>query len=81
MPETLILLNLEAAYLQARNNKDFMYELGRLQRTYVGHPTPIGYAPPAGQANAWAARQIYLKRRAPPIPVRTKSTTRWARLC
>nr|HRJ43913.1 tryptophan synthase subunit beta [Caldilineaceae bacterium] len=50
----------EEAYLQARNDPDFMAELGRLQRTYVGRPTPISYARRLSEHLGGA--QIYLKR-------------------
>ncbi len=62
VPETLMpaLDELEEAYLQARNDKDFMAELGRLQRTYVGRPTPISYARRLSEHLGGA--QIYLKR-------------------
>jgi len=62
VPETLMpaLDELEEAYLQARNDKEFMYELGRLQRTYVGRPTPISYARRLSEHLGGA--QIYLKR-------------------
>ncbi len=62
VPETLMpaLDELEEAYLQARNDKEFMYELGRLQRTYVGRPTPITYARRLSEHLGGA--QIYLKR-------------------
>ncbi|MBI3960820.1 MAG: tryptophan synthase subunit beta [Chloroflexi bacterium] len=62
VPETLMpaLDELEEAYLQARNDKEFMSELGRLQRTYVGRPTPISYARRLSEHLGGA--QIYLKR-------------------
>lgn len=62
VPETLMpaLDELEEAYLQARNDRDFMSELGRLQRTYVGRPTPITYARRLSEHLGGA--QIYLKR-------------------
>jgi tryptophan synthase beta chain len=62
VPETLMpaLDELEEAYLQARNDKDFMAELARLQRTYVGRPTPVSYARRLSEHLGGA--QIYLKR-------------------
>ncbi|MGB5052289.1 MAG: tryptophan synthase subunit beta [Caldilineaceae bacterium] len=62
VPETLMpaLDELEEAYLQARNDPGFMAELGRLQRTYVGRPTPISYARRLSEHLGGA--QIYLKR-------------------
>lgn len=62
VPETLMpaLDELEEAYLQARNDKEFMTELGRLQRTYVGRPTALTYARRLSEHLGGA--QIYLKR-------------------
>jgi tryptophan synthase beta chain len=62
VPETLMpaLDELEEAYLQARHDPNFMAELGRLQRTYVGRPTPISYARRLSEHLGGA--QIYLKR-------------------
>ena len=62
VPETLMpaLDELEEAYLQARHDPDFMAELGRLQRTYVGRPTALTYARRLSQHLGGA--QIYLKR-------------------
>jgi tryptophan synthase beta chain len=62
VPETLMpaLDELEEAYLQARNDKDFMAELAYYQRTFVGRPTPITYARRLSEHLGGA--QIYLKR-------------------
>lgn len=62
VPETLMpaLEELEEAYLQARNDKEFMAELAYLQRTFIGRPTPITYARRLSQHLGGA--QIYLKR-------------------
>jgi tryptophan synthase beta chain len=62
VPETLMpaLDELEEAYLQARNDKNFMAELAYYQRTYVGRPTPITYARRLTERLGGA--QIYLKR-------------------
>ena len=62
VPETLMpaLDELEEAYLQARNDKDFMAELAHLQHTYVGRPTPLTYARRLSEHLGGA--QIYLKR-------------------
>jgi len=62
VPETLMpaLDELEEAYLQARNDKEFMAELAYLQRTFIGRPTPITYARRLSQHLGGA--QIYLKR-------------------
>ncbi|MBX3015813.1 MAG: tryptophan synthase subunit beta [Caldilineaceae bacterium] len=62
VPETLMpaLEELEEAYLQARNDKEFMAELAYLQRTFIGRPTPVTYAQRLSQHLGGA--QIYLKR-------------------
>lgn len=62
VPETLMpaLEELEEAYLQARNDKEFMAELAYLQRTFIGRPTPVTYARRLTQHLGGA--QIYLKR-------------------
>jgi tryptophan synthase beta chain len=62
VPETLMpaLEELESAYLLARNDAGFQAELLRLQRTYVGRPTPITHARRLSEHLGGA--QIYLKR-------------------
>ncbi len=62
VPETLMpaLEELESAYLLARNDPLFQAELLRLQRTYVGRPTPITHARRLSEHLGGA--QIYLKR-------------------
>ncbi|MCS6844437.1 MAG: tryptophan synthase subunit beta [Caldilineales bacterium] len=62
VPETLMpaLEELESAYLTAVNDPTFQAELGRLQRTYVGRPTPLTHARRLSQHLGGA--QIYLKR-------------------
>lgn len=62
VPETLMpaLDELEEAYLQARNDKEFMAELAYLQRSYVGRPTPLTYARRLSEHLGGA--RIYLKR-------------------
>ncbi len=62
VPETLMpaLEELESAYLLARNDPAFQEELLRLQRTFVGRPTPITHARRLSQQLGGA--QIYLKR-------------------
>ncbi len=62
VPETLMpaLDELEARYLQARNDPAFQAELDRLFHTYVGRPTPITHARRLSQHLGGA--QIYLKR-------------------
>ena len=62
VPETLMpaLEELESAYLLARNDPSFQAELLRLQRTYVGRPTPITHARRLSEHLGGA--QIYLKR-------------------
>lgn len=62
VPETLMpaLDELEEAYLQARNDQEFMAELAHLQHTYIGRPTPLTYAQRLSEHLGGA--QIYLKR-------------------
>ena len=62
VPETLMpaLEELESAYLLARNDAAFQAELLRLQRTYVGRPTPLTHARRLSQHLGGA--QVYLKR-------------------
>lgn len=62
VPETLMpaLLELETAYLQARQDPTFQAELDHLLHTYVGRPTPLTYARRLSQKLGGA--QIYLKR-------------------
>jgi tryptophan synthase beta chain len=62
VPETLMpaLEELEEAYLNARNDRDFMAELAFYQRSFVGRPTPITYARRLSEHLGGA--QIYLKR-------------------
>ncbi len=62
VPETLIpaLEELEAAYLEARNDPGFQAELAHLLRTYVGRPTPLTYARRLSEHLGGA--RIYLKR-------------------
>jgi tryptophan synthase beta chain len=62
VPETLMpaLEELESAYLLARNDPTFQAELQRLQRTYVGRPTPLTHARRLSEHLGGA--QIYLKR-------------------
>jgi len=62
VPETLMpaLEELESAYLLACNDVGFQAELRRLQRTYVGRPTPLTHARRLSEHLGGA--QIYLKR-------------------
>lgn len=62
VPETLMpaLDELEEAYLQARNDRDFMAELAYLQQSYVGRPTPVTYA--RRLSEHLGGPKIYLKR-------------------
>ena len=62
VPETLMpaLDELEEAYLQARNDKDFMAELAYLQRTFIGRPTPITFA--RRLTEHFGGAKIFLKR-------------------
>ncbi len=61
-PEVLIpaLQELESAYAQARIDPGFQEELARLQKDYVGRPTPITDA--ARLSEAYGGARIYLKR-------------------
>ena len=62
VPETIIpaLDELEAAYAAAIADPAFHAELGHLQRTYTGRPTPVTYARRLSEALGGA--RIYLKR-------------------
>ncbi|WP_322819681.1 tryptophan synthase subunit beta [Tepidiforma sp.] len=63
IPETLIAAHedLEAAYLQARNDPTFQHELDHLLRHYVGRPTPLYLAEhltrEIGGARIWLKRE------------------------
>jgi tryptophan synthase beta chain len=61
VPETLIpaLDELEAAWLEARDDPGFQLELSALLRDYVGRPTPLYHAERLSEA---AGRDLYLKR-------------------
>jgi tryptophan synthase beta chain len=61
VPETLIpaLDELEAAWLEARDDPAFQLELSALLRDYVGRPTPLYHAERLSEA---AGRDLYLKR-------------------
>jgi tryptophan synthase beta chain len=62
VPETLMpaLSELESAYLQVQADPAFQAELARLQRTYVGRPTPLSHAHRLSEQLGGA--QVYLKR-------------------
>ena len=62
VPETLMpaLIELEQAFVDARNNAAFQQELDHLLATYVGRPTPLTYARRLSEQLGGA--QIYLKR-------------------
>lgn len=62
VPETLMpaLDELEAAYLEARQDPAFQAALAELLRSYVGRPTPLTYARRLSEHLGGA--QIYLKR-------------------
>lgn len=62
VPEVLVpaLLELESAYLQARDEPGFQAELQTLLETYVGRPTPLSFARRLSADLGGAA--IYLKR-------------------
>jgi tryptophan synthase beta chain len=61
VPETLIpaLDELEAAWLEARDDPGFQLELANLLRDYAGRPTPLYHAARLSEA---AGRDLYLKR-------------------
>ena len=61
VPETLMpaLAELEAAWLEARDDESFRAELGMLLRDFAGRPTPLYHAKRLSEA---AGHQIYLKR-------------------
>ncbi|HEY7633178.1 MAG TPA: tryptophan synthase subunit beta [Thermoleophilaceae bacterium] len=61
VPETLIpaLDELEAAWLEARDDPNFQLELSNLLRDYAGRPTPLYHAARLSEA---AGRDLYLKR-------------------
>jgi tryptophan synthase beta chain len=61
VPETLIpaLDELEAAWLEARDDPGFQLELARLSRDYAGRPTPLYHAERLSEA---AGRELWLKR-------------------
>jgi tryptophan synthase beta chain len=63
VPETLMpcLLELEAAYEEARRDAAFQAELVRLLAVYVGRPTPL-YRAARFEASIGATARIYLKR-------------------
>ncbi|SDG02970.1 tryptophan synthase subunit beta [Terriglobus roseus] len=62
VPETLMaaLLELEQAYVEARDDAAFQAELADLLKHYVGRPTPLYYAKRLSEELGGA--QIYLKR-------------------
>ncbi|EFO81786.1 tryptophan synthase subunit beta [Oscillochloris trichoides DG-6] len=62
VPETLMpaVMALEAAYTEAKADPAFWAELGGLQRTYTGRPTPLTLARRLSEKCGGA--QIYLKR-------------------
>ncbi|GAB4406373.1 MAG: tryptophan synthase subunit beta [Thermodesulfovibrionales bacterium] len=62
VPETLIpaLMELEAAYLECKRDKEFQKELAFLQRTYIGRPTPLYFARRFSEHLGGA--KVYLKR-------------------
>jgi tryptophan synthase beta chain len=62
VPETLMpaLLELEKAYLQAKDDVAFQTTLSSLQSTYIGRPTPLYLA--KGLSSYLGGAKVYLKR-------------------
>jgi len=62
VPETLmpILLEMEAAYREARNDESFEAEFAALMKDYVGRPTPLTFA--GRLTGKLGGAKIYLKR-------------------
>src|SRR5512137_1785339 len=62
VPETLMpaLIELEAAFVSAKNDAAFQQEFNKLMATFVGRPTPLTYAKRLSEKLGGA--QIYLKR-------------------
>jgi len=62
VPETLMpaLRELEDAFHQIKKDRDFLRELGHLQKTYIGRPTPLYFARRITEYLKGA--KIYLKR-------------------
>ncbi|MBI4697352.1 MAG: tryptophan synthase subunit beta [Nitrospirae bacterium] len=62
VPETLMpaLIELEKAYRKYSRDKDFLAELGSLQKNYIGRPTPLYFARKLTELIGGA--KIYLKR-------------------
>ena len=54
------LLELEASYRKAKQDRTFKAELDRLLRTFAGRPTPLYYAERLTQK--WKGADVYLKR-------------------
>ncbi len=61
-PETLMpaIAELEAAFFEAREDPEFQAEFMRLEREYVGRPTPLTYA--GNLTEQWGGPKVYLKR-------------------
>lgn len=62
IPETLmpLILDVQAAYEEARQDPTFEQELAALERDYTGRPSPLYHA--VRLTEAWGGAQIYLKR-------------------
>ncbi len=62
VPETLMpaLIELEEAFVSARQDAEFIHEFDRLMASFVGRPTPLTYAKRLSEKLGGA--QIYLKR-------------------
>ena len=64
VPETLVapVEELQQAYFDARQDKDFLREFDRLLAHYVGRPTPVYEAARLSASQPKAAARIFLKR-------------------
>ena len=62
VPETVMpaLIELEKAYREQRNDKDFIRELRSLRKDFIGRPTPLYFA--RNLSDHLGGAKIYLKR-------------------
>ena len=81
VPETLMpaLAELEAAWIDARDDAGFRAELGGLLRDFAGRPTPLYHA--AAALGGGRAPGLPQARGPASTPARTRSTTRSASAC